>query len=74
MLPSRAAISSARTVENHMPSTPKSLGSRSTAPSSKTMVLKKEISADTQHAIETISSFLSLLARYFKEGIDEDKE
>lgn len=35
---------------------------------------KKEISADTQHAIETISSFLSLLARYFKEGIDEDKE
>ncbi len=30
---------------------------------------KKEISADTQHAIETISSFLSLLARYFNEDL-----
>ena len=34
---------------------------------------KKEISADTQHAIETIASFLSLLAKYFKEGKTEDE-
>ena len=40
-------MNSAKTVEAHMPSTPRSLGSRSTAPSSNTMVRRKEISADT---------------------------
>ena len=34
---------------------------------------KKEISADTQQAIETITSFLSLLAKYFKEVKAEDE-
>ena len=47
MLPAVAAISSAKTMEYHMPSTPNNTGSKSTAPSSKTKVRKKDINADT---------------------------
>ena len=47
MLPAVAAISSAKTTEYHMPSTPKNIGNTSTAPSSNTKVRKKDISADT---------------------------
>ena len=42
-----AAMSSAKTVEHHMPSTPSNTGKSSTAPSSKTNVRKNDISADT---------------------------
>ena len=47
MLPTTAAISSAKTIAYQMPSTPNSKGNRSTAPSSNTKVRKKEINADT---------------------------
>ena len=47
MHPVAAAISSAITTAYHMPSTPSSSGSSSTAPSSNTIVRKKDISADT---------------------------
>ena len=47
MLPTTAAISSAKTMAYQMPSKPNNNGNRSTAPSSNTKVRKKEISADT---------------------------
>ena len=48
MHPVAAAISSAITTAYHMPSTPSSSGSSSTAPSSNTIVRKKDISAASE--------------------------
>ena len=47
MLPADAAIRSPKTTEYHMPSTPNNTGSKSTDPSSKINVRKKDINADT---------------------------
>ena len=54
MLPTKAAIISAKTMEYHIPFTPNNMGNRSTAPSSKTKVRKKEISADTNPLLRAV--------------------
>ena len=73
MTPVTAAISSAKTVENHMPSTPSSSGSRSTAPSSNTNVRKKDISADICPLFNAVKKAEAKIAipvnRYAKETI-----
>ncbi|MBR3124139.1 MAG: hypothetical protein IKF42_01725 [Mogibacterium sp.] len=56
MVPKTTAINSATTTEYHIPSKPSISGSKSTAPSSETSVLKNDISGDTFPLLSAVNN------------------